>query len=109
VLSLALTLLARPQADDIGDRVSIILTLLLTSVAFKLALGDSLPKVPVGTAPPCKFPSATRTPLWCPQRRLRHVQELSFHRSPCRFTHERRAAAVEEQAAAVPSSPLLNN
>lgn len=35
--------------DDIGDRVNTLLTLILTSVAFKFILASSLPKVPYNT------------------------------------------------------------
>jgi heme/copper-type cytochrome/quinol oxidase subunit 2 len=49
ICSLSFTAFAIPR-EDLGDRMSIVLTLLLTAVAFKLVIADSLPKVSYFTA-----------------------------------------------------------
>ena len=49
ICSLSFTAFAIPR-EELGDRMSIVLTLLLTAVAFKLVIADALPKVSYFTA-----------------------------------------------------------
>lgn|ERR1712217_227153 len=50
ICSIAFTTLALPpDADNLGDRSSVTLTLLLTAVAYKYVIADQLPKIPYNT------------------------------------------------------------